>query len=218
MLDWYYIYSQRYFQFHDYLQQKVNKNIYTLRGLFIDQSVFDEHLYKHEGEHFFSRITVKVDAIIDIIQTRITYSNPEPFFFSDCDIMIGNLADTLVKYKDISGVDIFFQQEVREADIVNPGFMLIWPNETTLQFWKRILEDIVTKNEMEMSSINVCIRENTINYRLFSYIDVCSTLTYSQPSYGICHLVASSQGRDEDMGEKLYQVALLSKHINGETL
>ena len=210
MLDWYYIYSQRYFQFHDYLQQKVNKNIYTLRGLFIDQSVFDEHLYKHEGEHFFSRITVKVDAIIDIIQTRLIHSKTEPFFFSDCDIMIGNLADTLVKYKDISGVDIFFQQEVREADIVNPGFMLIWPNENTLQFWKRILEDIITKNEMEMSSINVHIRENTINYRLFSYIDVCSTLTYSQPSYGICHLIVSSQGRDEDMGEKLYQVALLS--------
>lgn len=211
MIDWYYIYSQRYERFHEYLQNKVDKDIYNLRGLFVDQSVFDEHLYKHENEHFFGRITVKVEAIIMIIKNRMTYTK-EPFFFSDCDIMIGSLVNTLSKYIN-APVDIYFQQEYRGSDVVNPGFMLIWPNEKTLAFWNYILNDIVKNNTMEMGSINLYIKEGTINHKVFSYIDVCTTLTYSQKDYGICHLLSSAQGREDDMLEKLFQTRLLGQPL-----
>lgn len=211
MIDWYYIYSQRYERFHEYLQNKVDKDIYNLRGLFVDQSVFDEHLYKHENEHFFSRITVKVEAIIMIIKKRMTYTK-EPFFFSDCDIMIGSLVNTLPKYIN-APVDIYFQQEERGKSTINPGFMLIWPNEKTLAFWNYILNDIVKNNSMEMNSINLFIKEGTLNYKVFSYIDVCTTLSYSQKDYGICHLLASAQGREHDMNEKIFQTNLLGQPL-----
>ena len=211
MIDWYYIYSQRYFPFHEYLQKKINKDIYNLHALFVEQSVFDEHLYKHPNEHFFSRITVKVEAILLIIKKRMSQTR-EPFFFSDCDIMIGSLADTLIKYVD-TPVDIYFQDEERYGALVNPGFMLIWPNEKTLAFWNRVLDDIVKNNAMEMTSINVLIKEGILDYKIFSYLDVCSTLTYSQIDYGVCHLLTSAQGRDIDMNEKVFQADLLGQSL-----
>ena len=70
-IDWYYIYSQRYHPFHLYLQDKIPKNTFNAKGIFVDQSVFDEHLYKHSGEHFFSRITVKVETILCILKEKI---------------------------------------------------------------------------------------------------------------------------------------------------
>ena len=213
---WYYIYSQRYLQFHEYLQKKINKNVYTLTALFVDQSVFDEHLYKHEGEHFFSRITVKVDAIIKIIEHRLV-RDATPFFFSDCDIMIGSLVDTLPKYLN-DPADILFHKETRESETVNPGFMRIHTNEKTLAFWKRIRDDIIQNNSMEMTSINNLLKTSDVTYNVFSHIDVCSTLTFSQVNYGVCHLIASAQNSEADMNEKLFCTGVLGQSLNVATL
>lgn len=206
-MDWYYVYSQRYDKFHNYLQNKVNKTNYCIKGLFVDQSVFDEHLYKHEGEHFFGRITVKVDAIIQILEEKGT----QPFIFSDCDIMIGSMVDEIRTVYQNQQVDILFQQEIRGCPIVNPGFMMIRPSEKTLAFWKAVRADIIENNSMEMASINKLLP--MITHEHFSYIHVCSSLTYSQLHYGICHLVTGARGADEDMDEKLFQTKVLGQPL-----
>lgn len=212
-MDWYYIYSQRYEPFHRYLENALGQKckIYTLHGLFIDQSVFDEHLYKHEGEHFFGRITVKVDAILRIIADRLENKNTSPFIFSDCDLMIGSMVEEIAPiYKD-SHIDILFQQEIRGCPTVNPGFMMIWPSLKTLQFWKNVRADIVDNNSMEMASINKLVEQ--ITHDFFSYIHVCSSLTYSQMDYGVCHLITGTRGAEEDMAEKIFQTHILGQPI-----
>lgn len=209
-MDWYYIYSQRYANFHRYLESTLTSTTYALHPLFIDQSVFDEHLYKHQGEHFFGRITVKVDAIIRILESRLAAAGP--FIFSDCDLMIGSMVDDLGPiYRTTQDIDILFQQEIRDCPIVNPGFMMIWPNETTLAFWKTVRADIIDNHSMEMTSINKYL--SLIRHKHFSFIHVCSSLTYSQLDYGVCHLISGTRGADEDMAEKLYQTQLLGQPI-----
>ena len=87
-VDWFYIYSPRYYPFHYYLQDTINSTLYNLQGIFVDQKVFDKDLYQHEGEHFFSRITIKVETVLKLIQEKMEKNDPTPFYFSDCDILV----------------------------------------------------------------------------------------------------------------------------------
>ena len=126
--------------------------------------------------------------------------------------MIGSLVDTLPKYLN-DPADLLFHKETRESETVNPGFMRIHTNEKTLAFWKRIRDDIIQNNSMEMTSINNLLKTSDVTYNVFSHIDVCSTLTFSQVNYGVCHLIASAQNSEADMNEKLFCTGVLGQSL-----
>lgn len=209
LYDWYYIYSQRYYPFHLYLQDKIPKESFNAKGLFVDQSVFDEHLYKHEGEHFFSRITIKIEVILDLITTKRRILDERPFFFSDCDILVGDLVKELLVYPMNFVVDMWFQREQKESCIANPGFILIRPNERTEQFWKDVLTDMKTiENTMEMVSINKILKESSIIWNFFLTLSVCSSITRESSSFGIYHVLCSCDSREIDIGNKLFEASM----------
>jgi len=132
-LDWYYVYSPHYEFFHTALCEKIDKAFFNLHPLFVDQSIFDEHLYKHDGEHFFSRITVKIDKLISIIEERRSLQKTAPFIFTDCDILITPYASrTLPFYTKYEEVDILFQREYLTNAEVNPGCKMIRPTAVVL--------------------------------------------------------------------------------------
>ena len=196
-IDWYYVYSQRYHPFHLYLPDKIPKNTFNTKGIFVDQSVFDEHLYKHEGEHFFSRITVKVETILYIIKEKQRTGDLRPFYFSDCDILIGELINELIAYTQNKNFDMWFQREYKESNLINPGVMLICPNERTEKFWIRVLADMTsTDSSMELQSINKILLDNCVFWNTFLTSSVCSSLTREHIPFGVYHILCSCDYSD----------------------
>ena len=207
-IDWYYVYSQRYHPFHLYLQDKIPKNTFNTKGIFVDQSVFDEHLYKHEGEHFFSRITVKVETILCILKEKQRAGDLRPFYFSDCDILIGELINELVAYTQNKHFDMWFQREYKESNVINPGVMLICPNERTEKFWIRVLADMTsTDSSMELQSINKILLDNCVFWNTFLTSSVCSSLTREHIPFGVYHILCSCDSRELDIGNKMCEAS-----------
>jgi hypothetical protein len=211
--DWYYIYSDRYLPFHYYLQDKINRVHFTPQGIPIDQAVFDKDLYKHKGEHFFSRISVKVDNIVQILKDRIAGGNQEPFFFSDCDILVGAYAvESLPVYTEQKLIDCWFQKEHNNETVANPGFILVRANHRTLAFWSGVQDDIVLRNMMEMKSINDRLSGPNgppgIIWQLFDTTTVCSSLTRGQKDFGVYHILCGCKSRQEDMMDKYIEANL----------
>ena len=205
---WYYVYSQRYHPFHLYLQDKIPKNTFNTKGIFVDQSVFDEHLYKHEGEHFFSRITVKVETILYIIKEKQRTGDLRPFYFSDCDILIGELINELIAYTQNKNFDMWFQREYKESNLINPGVMLICPNERTEKFWIRVLADMTsTDSSMELQSINKILLDNCVFWNTFLTSSVCSSLTREHIPFGVYHILCSCDSRELDIGNKMCEAS-----------
>lgn len=208
--DWYYIYSDRYLPFHYYLQDKINRVNFTPQGIAIDQAVFDKDLYQHKGEHFFSRISVKVDNIVRILKERIAGGNQEPFFFSDCDILVGAYAvESLPVYTEQKLIDCWFQKEHNNETVANPGFILVRANHRTLAFWSGVQEDIILRNMMEMKSINDRLAGNPgIVWQLFDTTTVCSSLTRGQKDFGVYHILCGCKSRQEDIMDKYIEANL----------
>ena len=206
--DWYYVYSQRYHPFHLYLQDKIPKNTFNAKGIFVDQSVFDEHLYKHEGEHFFSRITIKVEAVLSLIRIKRAAGDKRPFYFTDCDILIGDLVHDLTIYTKSPVVDMWFQREHKNSMTVNPGVMLIRPCERTEDFWSRVLEDMKSiEGTADLQSTNRILQQTHIVWNLFHASSACSSLTREAIPFGIYHILCGCDSRELDIGNKMCEAA-----------
>lgn len=216
-IDWFYIYSPRYYPFDLYLQDVIPKDRFNPKGIFVDQSVFDEHLYKHEGEHFFSRITVKVETVLRLIQERRAAGNPTPFFFTDVDILVKSVASThIAPYAEKQGVDMMFQQEHAVGSTVNPGVMLIWPTEASEQFWTKVVQGMKEPGKMEMHVINEVLQTKPVVFETFSIDHVISPITvraHTVHTFSIYHLLSGSNDRNADMYEKLLQANALVKDM-----
>lgn len=211
--SWYYIYSQRYYPFHFYIQEKIPQ-CFQAKGIFIDQSVFDEHLYKHEGEHFFSRITIKVETILQIIKEKRATKDTTPFFFTDCDILINPEANEYLQhYVKMPSLDILFQKEYKDQQVVNPGVMLIWPSEACLNFWESVLQDMKEAPTMEMTSINKLLPRTHLSAAFFDTKHVCSCITYETPRFCIYHILVKGESRETDIGNKMFESG-----INGHSM
>lgn len=214
--DWYYIYSQRYYPYHLYLQESI-PDVFNKKEIFIDQAIFNEHLYKHAGEHFFSRITVKVETLVKIIKEKRMAQDKKPFFFTDVDIVIRNNAATdLLKYTKLSEFDILFQQEYLDGPTVNPGVILIWPTQASEDFWCEVLKQMSEKITMEMVVINEILDKMAARCGRFSITDVCSPITIKKENlfiFSVYHLLCGKNDRIEDLKEKLIQAKILEVDI-----
>jgi hypothetical protein len=207
-IDWFYVYSPRYYPFHLYLQDKIPKNTFNAKGIFVDQSVFDEHLYKHEGEHFFSRITVKVEAVLNLIRIKRAAGDTRPFYFTDCDILVGDLVDDLKIYTKSPLVDIWFQREYKNSATVNPGVMLIRPSEKTEDFWSRVLEDMkVTEGTADLQSTNKILQQTNLIWNLFAPSSACSSITREAIPFSIYHILCGCDSRELDIGNKMCEAS-----------
>lgn len=221
-IDWYYIYSERYYPFHFYLQERI-PSVFHAKGIFVPQSLFDEHLYKHEGEHFFSRITIKIESVLRIIKEKLEANDTRPFVFTDCDILIGpHAAVDLYKYTERTNIDMLFQREFKNTEnkTVNPGAILLWPNKNTEQFWKTVLDDMlaITPN-MEMASINKILSKETLDlsWDFFDTVHVSSSITASIQSvlgFSIHHILCDSASRELDIGDKMYEASVMGQNMD----
>lgn len=222
-VEWYYVFSQRYYPFHFYLEENIPP-VFKATGVFVDQKVFDEHLYRHQGEHFFSRITVKIEVIIKLLEEKIAAQEKRPFIFTDCDILIGPTAFTdLMPYTEKSDTDILFQREYTDISnrTVNPGVSLIWPNERNLCFWKAVFEDINSTQNLDMISINKLLPKYDLQWDFFNTDHVCSSITTNAKNYknfSVYHILCGASSREVDIGDKMFEASNngqnMEKYIN----
>jgi Nucleotide-diphospho-sugar transferase len=207
-LDWYYIYSQRYAAFHCYLEDKIPRDQFVPHPIFIDQASFDEHLYKHSGKHFMTGINFRIIHIIKTIQERLSSENTEPFFFTDCDILIGSLAATVLpKYALDKTVDLWIQNEYGSSENVvgNPGCILCRPNERSLSFWNRVLDymNMNITTIMDMDAINHILKDEvSLNWKLFHIAHVNTSITIKYSEYAIYHILCATDDKRRGMAEK----------------
>ena len=215
-LDWFYVYSPRYEFFHNELFSTIDRNCFTPYPFYVDQAIFDEHLYKHEGEHFFSRITVKINTIIAILEERLSRNTLEPFLFTDCDILVTKYASrTLPFHAQFKEVDVIFQREHLTTAEVNPGCMMITPSQKVLDFFKTVRDDILHNNAMEMDSINKFLQsgQNKVKYTFFSTRDVCSSITISHATFSVFHLLGNSISKEADMEQKIKEYKRMTAEL-----
>jgi len=205
-LDWYYIYSQRYATFHCYLQDKIPRDQFVPCPIFIDQTSFDENLYKHSGKHFMTGVNFRIVHIVKTIQERISSEKTEPFFFTDCDILIGSLAATVLpKYAVDETVDLWIQNEygLSENAIGNSGCILCRPNERTLSFWTRVLDYMNTNTSMDMDVINHILKDEvSLKWKLFDTDHVNTSITIKYSEYAIYHILCSTDEKMRGMAQK----------------
>ena len=217
-IDWYYIYSQRYYPFHLYLQDKIPRDYFNPIGIFIDQAVFDEHLYKHEGEHFFSRITLKIEAILRILSERREIGSSEPFYISDCDILIGDNIDELTIYPKNTLIDIWFQREYKDSTTISPGFMLIRPTEKTELFWMRVFEYMkMNEKTNDLISTNKMLETADFSWNAFLTSSVCTSITKTSTTFGgfgVYHILCSCDSRELDIGNKMVEANNLKQPMD----
>ena len=205
-IDWYYVYSQRYSTFHRLLQDSVDKNLFRQHPLFVDQSFFDEHLYKHDGEHFLSRITIKIDKTIDIIESRIREENKAPFIFSDCDLLVRpDWGKRVEYYSKLFEFDIIFQREFLTSFYVNNGFMMMIASEKTLKFWNDVRDLIINEKIVDIQAVNRVLNGTHITYSCFSVRDVASCQTMKTDEPCIYHILCGSISREQDMEDKYFE-------------
>ena len=218
MIDWYYMYSQRYGIFHFYLQDKIPRDVFTPRAIFINQSVFDEHLYKHEGEHFMSRVNVRIVNIINIIKERIETNNTEPFLFTDCDILIGPIVSQAIPiYAQHETIDMWFQKEFTEPEnkTINPGCILIRPTMKTLIFWVRVLDYMNTRHITDMEAPNKILGEGVdFPWQFFDLNHVNTSITIRNWDYAIYHVLCSCINRQQDMVNKYLEAAHMHQPLD----
>jgi hypothetical protein len=215
-LDWFYVYSPHYEFFHNELSSTIDRNYFTPYPFYVDQFIFDEHLYKHEGEHFFSRITVKINTIIAILEERLSRNNLTPFIFTDCDILVTKYASrTLPFHAEFKEIDILFQREYLTTTEVNPGCMMITPSTRVLDFFKAVRDDILQNNVMDMDAMNNFLRsgQNKVKYTFFSTRDVCSSHTISHATFSVFHILGNCISKEADMAHKIKDYLRMSGEL-----
>jgi hypothetical protein len=214
ILDWYYVHSPRYDILHKILLHFIDKTKFNPVPLFVEQEVFDKDLYKHKDKHFFTGISIKIEKIIEIIEGRCSSNVEAPFLFTDCDVIVTKYASfTLPSYAQRNEIDIYFQRETLTTTTVNPGCMIIHPNERTLYFFKTVLDDITKNKKMEMDSINELLHrpDNKVKFFYFNTSDVCSSITKTHSTFSIYHILSNCVSKEFDMQSKYLEIKMLNE-------
>jgi hypothetical protein len=112
------------------------------------------------GTEQFKKLTLeKINKIINIIEFE---NNDNKFITCDSDVQFfGNIYDVISDYSN-KNYDIVFQKENKDGG-VNTGFMLITPNQNSLNYFKKILSLL---NETNDSRINDQLIGNEILYMI----------------------------------------------------
>lgn len=111
----------------------------------IGEEFENDHEITTFGSVGFKKVIIrKVNSIINILEKT---NENEFFVVSDIDIQFfGSITNTILEAINLDR-DIVFQKEASTGNDINTGFMLVKSNDTTKQFWKTILGELVNTDE-----------------------------------------------------------------------
>jgi len=136
-MKWYYIWSEKYRDFHNYIQDVIPRDKFDVHAIYISQERFDKELYQKDGLHPWTGCNIKMNEIIRILEEL---ENGEVFLFTDADMVIrpnSDIYDVVNFYRSLKDIDMIFSPEQNSIQISS---MLLRKTPTVLAFWKRVLE------------------------------------------------------------------------------
>jgi len=136
-MKWYYIWSEKYRDFHNYIQDVIPRDKFDVHAIYISQERFDKGLYQKDGLHPWTGCNIKMNEIIRILEEL---ENGEVFLFTDADMVIrpnSDIYDVVNFYRSLKDIDMIFSPEQNSIQISS---MLLRKTPTVVAFWKRVLE------------------------------------------------------------------------------
>lgn len=205
---WYYIWSPKYEIFHHIIRCNFKEGYgLEMQGLFVPQEVFS-NTYKGNGQHFFAGLTIKIEFLIKYLELH----QGEHIIFSDADIFVNKtakLAEYLQSYKQY---DMTFMKDNFNDDTRNIGFSLIKSTPETINFFKKVYEEIKKTQGQDQMIVNNLLPTFTGSHSMFSVPEIIqSHMMTGQTDFYILQLLCSHNSSDINIGEKLATVA---KYIN----
>ena len=136
-MKWFYIWSEKYREFHEYLQDVIPRDKFDIHAIYIPQERFDKGLYQKNGLHPWTGCNIKINEIIRILEEL---EDGEVFLFTDVDIVLrpnSGIYDVVNYYRCVIAIDMVFSPERHTIQI---GSMLLRKTSLVVAFWKRVLE------------------------------------------------------------------------------
>jgi hypothetical protein len=206
---WYYVYSPKYEIFHHIIRCNFKEGYgLDMQGLFVPQEVFS-NIYKRNGQHFFAGITIKIELLIQCLELH----QGEHIIFSDADIIVNKIAKLAEYLQSYKQYDMTFMKDNFNDETRNIGFSLIKSTPETINFFKKVYEEIKKTQNQDQSIINNLLPTFTGSHTMFSVPEIIQSnmIYYGQSDFYILQLLCSHNSSDINIGEKLVTA---SKFIN----
>jgi hypothetical protein len=195
------MWSEKYQFFHEALQASMKDSEFTLMPINIEQSYFDENLYKIENAHAWAGCSLRIDLIIE----RLENADTSYILFSDVDIVAKSKIYENMKGHIEKKESMVFLQNNKE---INIGFVLLKVCPEVIEFWKGIRLAIMEKPGHDQKYVNDLIKGYTGSWTKFdSQLFTRSNIWNHMSDYSIFQPHSSSLGRDFDFAEKIFTMA-----------
>jgi len=206
-IPFYFMWSKEYRFFYEILKATVKDSRLPLMPIEIDQSVFDRELYQIENEHFWQGSLIKVNTILDTLNT----ASSKYIIFSDIDcIFKAKLYDTILPYIEAEN-DIVYLKESRH---INIGFMLFRVCPEVISFWELIKAKMIENPTLDQKYVNELMVDYPGKWSCFDdQLFACSNTWDGKTDFAMLQLLCSCLGKEFNMAEKIFYSA---QHINIE--
>jgi len=176
-IPYYFIWSQSYEYFAQMLKQCIAcySNILEDRSIFVEQSVFDEKIYKTPNAHFLQGCFIKLEKTYELLCTLPENSY---FIFSDADVILfpNKKLNELLNLYIATDIDIVFMREGASSRTYNIGFSLIKVCDENRRLFQTVLELCKeSPNELDQTLVNKALKSYNGTYHFFPTEFVCTT-------------------------------------------
>ena len=157
-MKWFYIWSEKYSEFHKYLQEAITDAGFEACPIYISQERFSKELYQQFPDSPWAGCNIKVLEIIKILKDG---AKDEGFMFTDVDIYIRdkcNAKTVMALYDSFPELEMVFSPEGGSLQI---GSMFLRRTARVLAFWEMILEKCIQNPQLMDQTI---IKEEITSY------------------------------------------------------
>jgi len=226
-IPYYFIWSQNYEHFAQMLKQCIAcySNILEDRSIFVEQSVFDEKIYKTPNAHFLQGCFIKLEKTYELLCTLPENSY---FIFSDADVILfpNKKLNTLLNLYIATDTDIVFMREGASSRTYNIGFSLIKVCDENRRLFQTALE--LAKefpSYLDQSLVNKALESYGGTYHFFPTEFVCTTCVVAdyntkknhvrtRESYMVFQAISDPTiGKNEMVHDKLTQYKIMGLPI-----
>ena len=197
-MKWFYIWSEKYVDFHKYLETAVLQNGFEVCPIYINQQRFDKELNMENPIHMWTGCNIKLEVIVDILKNRV--EDDEMFVMTDVDIFLrpgSDLNNCMEMYSSFPEINMVFSPE---KDNIQIGSMLIRKNKDVMTFWETVLRKcIADPTLLDQDVINTELKVFHGEWKIFSSYEVVNCLNLTEANkkiYRIFNLMASAVHKD----------------------
>jgi hypothetical protein len=182
---------------------------FKLMPIHIPQSYFDENLYKTEKTHAWNGCNLKIDLLIERLET----TDAPYILFTDIDLVSKpNIYKNLKSHIDRGDTMVFLDEAPLNTEInvwkLNIGFVLLKVCPEVIDFWKKVKSCMIETPGHDQTYVNMLIKDYKGSYAKFDgQLFTCSNTWNRQTPFSILQPLSSGLGKEFDFAEKIYSTA-----------